>query len=151
MENRMTIEKYIQNQATSEIEDNCLKSTQDFLKLLSSKWTINILYVLNKNSIKRFGELKKEIPGITSVMLSSTLRKLEKFDVISRKQFNSIPPQVEYFLTEKGKKTYLYFLWNRYMARKNLKYLIFYIINYNFKWKKIFNILIFNLINSVGS
>ena len=104
MENRMTIEKYIQNQAISGIEDNCLKSTQDFLKLLSSKWTINILYVLNKNSIKRFGELKKEIPGITSVMLSSTLRKLEKFDVISRKQLNSIPPQVEYFLTEKGKK-----------------------------------------------
>ena len=102
MENRMTIEKYIQNQAISDIEDNCLKSTQDFLKLLSSKWTINILYVLNKNSIKRFGELKKEIPGITSVMLSSTLRKLEKFDVISRKQFNSIPPQVEYFLTETG-------------------------------------------------
>ena len=56
MENRMTIEKYIQNQAISDIEDNCLKSTQDFLKLLSSKWTINILYVLNKNSIKRFGE-----------------------------------------------------------------------------------------------
>lgn len=56
MENRMTIEKYIQNQAISGIEDNCLKSTQDFLKLLSSKWTINILYVLNKNSIKRFGE-----------------------------------------------------------------------------------------------
>ena len=104
MENRMTIEKYIQNQAISGIEDNCLKSTQDFLKLLSSKWTINILYVLNKNSIKRFGELKKEIPGITSVMLSSTLRKLEKFDVISRKQFNSIPPHVDYFLTEKGKK-----------------------------------------------
>lgn len=104
MENRMTIEKYIQNQAISEIEDNCLKSTQDFLKLLSSKWTINILYVLNKNSIKRFGELKKEIPGITSVMLSSTLRKLENFGVISRKQFNSIPPHVDYFLTEKGKK-----------------------------------------------
>jgi len=82
MENRMTIEKYIQNQAISGIEDNCLKSTQDFLKLLSSKWTINILYVLNKNSIKRFGELKKEIPGITSVMLSSTLRKLEKFDEV---------------------------------------------------------------------
>ena len=104
MENKMVIEKYIQSKVTSELEDNCLKETQDFLKLLSGRCTINILYILNKKSIKRFGELKKEIPGITSVMLSSTLRKLENFGVISRKQFNSIPPHVEYFLTEKGKK-----------------------------------------------
>ena len=104
MENKMVIEKYIQSKVTSEIEDNCLKETQDFLKLLSGRWTINILYILNKKSIKRFGELKKETPGITSVMLSSTLRKLENFGVISRKQFNSIPPHVDYFLTEKGKK-----------------------------------------------
>ena len=44
MENKMVIEKYIQSKVTSEIEDNCLKETQDFLKLLSGRWTINILY-----------------------------------------------------------------------------------------------------------
>ena len=43
MENKMVIEKYIQSKVTSEIEDNCLKETQDFLKLLSGRWTINIL------------------------------------------------------------------------------------------------------------
>lgn len=42
MENKMVIEKYIQSKVTSEIEDNCLKETQDFLKLLSGRWTINI-------------------------------------------------------------------------------------------------------------
>ena len=50
----------------------------------------------------RFGELKKNINGITNTMLASSLRELEKDGLVSRMQFNEIPPRVEYSLTEKG-------------------------------------------------
>lgn len=50
----------------------------------------------------RFGQLKKLLGGITNTMLTATLRDLEKEGFISRKQFNEIPPHVEYSFTQKG-------------------------------------------------
>ncbi|MGX7737770.1 winged helix-turn-helix transcriptional regulator [Enterococcus faecalis] len=51
----------------------------------------------------RFGELKKQIPQVTNTMLTTTLRDLEQNNIVKRKQFNEIPPHVEYSLTDKGK------------------------------------------------
>ena len=50
----------------------------------------------------RFGELRKNIDGITNTMLASSLRELEKDGLVSRIQYNEIPPHVEYSLTEMG-------------------------------------------------
>ena len=51
----------------------------------------------------RFGELKNKIPNITNTVLSSTLRELEEAELVDRRQFNEIPPHVEYSLTQKGR------------------------------------------------
>ena len=51
----------------------------------------------------RFGELKKELGGITNTMLTSSLRELEQDGLVNRMQFNEIPPHVEYSLSDKGK------------------------------------------------
>ena len=50
----------------------------------------------------RIGELKKILNSITNTMLTNALRELEADGLICRKQFNEIPPHVEYSLTPKG-------------------------------------------------
>lgn len=73
------------------------------LLLLQGKWKSQVLYELCVNDIVRFGQLKKNLPCITNTMLTSTLRELEADGVIVRKQFNEIPPHVEYSFSQKGK------------------------------------------------
>ena len=70
--------------------------------IFEGKWNVQILFALFTFHALRFGELQKHVPGISKTMLSSTLRKLEEYGLVHREQFNEIPPQVEYSLTEGG-------------------------------------------------
>jgi Predicted transcriptional regulators len=72
------------------------------IAVLQGKWKNHILFVMCRYGTLRFGELKNKIPNITNTVLSSTLRELEEEELINRKQFNEIPPHVEYSLTKKG-------------------------------------------------
>lgn len=72
------------------------------MEVLGGKWKIVIIGHLF-TGIKRFGELKKLIPGITQKMLTQQLRELESDNLIHREVFKQIPPKVEYSLTEHGK------------------------------------------------
>lgn len=77
--------------------------TKDIMAVVMDKWSLFIIYNLAYYETLRFGELKNNISGISSRMLSVTLKKLEKHQVIERKAFAEIPPRVEYKLTEFGK------------------------------------------------
>ena len=68
----------------------------------------------------RYSELKRAIPGITGTMLSSSLKDLERDGLIVRRQYEEIPPRVEYFLTDKGKDLMPVFY---EMAKWGLKYI----------------------------
>jgi len=72
------------------------------LNILGGKWKILIIWQL-KDSAKRYGELKKSLPGVTHKMLTQQLRELEQDEIISRKVYSEIPPKVEYNLTLLGK------------------------------------------------
>lgn len=72
------------------------------LKIIGSKWTMNILHNLF-NGKKRFGELHKLLVGISSKTLSTRLQELEKEKIISKKVFAEVPLHVEYYLTQKGR------------------------------------------------
>jgi DNA-binding HxlR family transcriptional regulator len=52
-----------------------------------------------KNKTLRFGELRKEMEGITERMLTLQLRELEKDKLIIRKVYAEVPPKVEYRLS----------------------------------------------------
>ena len=80
---------------------NC--PVRPLLLMLQGKWKFQIIYELCIKDPIRFGELKKAIDGIKNTMLTTSLRELEKDGLVSRIQFNEIPPHVEYSLTEKGK------------------------------------------------
>ncbi len=74
------------------------------IEVLSKKWTLLILRQLNGSSKKRFNELLKEVVNITPRTLSKRLKELIKIKVIKKRQFNEIPPRVEYKLTESGRE-----------------------------------------------
>lgn len=68
---------------------------------MGGKWAFAIIYTLMDGK-KRFSELERSISGISTRMLVKELKSLEKSKIISRNAFASVPPTVEYSLTEKG-------------------------------------------------
>ena len=74
------------------------------LKVLCGPWTIYILHRLHHNGETRFGQLKRQMPGISSKMLTERLRTLEKAEIIYRHQVPTVPPQVTYGLTKEGRE-----------------------------------------------
>jgi DNA-binding HxlR family transcriptional regulator len=70
---------------------------------IGGRWKVLILYNLLKEK-KRYGELRKLMPGITEKMLIQQLRQLEADKLIERKAMPVVPPHVEYRLTKVGKE-----------------------------------------------
>ena len=73
------------------------------LDIIGQKWKLPIMWYLFENDTIRYNELKRKINGITSMMLTKSLKELEEYKLITRTQYNSIPPKVEYSLTKRGK------------------------------------------------
>lgn len=71
--------------------------------LLGGKWKLPIIHALVKRSPIRFKELEREISGVTPKMLTTQLRSLEKDGLVKREIFATVPPTVEYSLTEVGR------------------------------------------------
>ena len=74
------------------------------LRLLMGPWTTYILWVLTSNGPTRFGELKRRVPGISAKVLTERLRMLQDAEVIYRDFQPTIPPQVTYSLTMRGRE-----------------------------------------------
>ena len=72
------------------------------LRMLMGPWTTYILYQIHSNGPMRFGQLKKQMPGISAKMLTERLRMLENAGIMHREQEATIPPKVTYSLTSRG-------------------------------------------------
>lgn len=74
------------------------------LSIIGQKWKIPILWHLaDEDKPLRYNELKRSIPTITNIMLTKSLQELEEHNLIIRKQYEVVPPKVEYSLSERGK------------------------------------------------
>ena len=73
------------------------------LSLISGKYKMVILYCLMDFEIVRYNDLKRYIGTISHKTLSTSLKELEKDQLINRKEYPQIPPKVEYSLSERGK------------------------------------------------
>ena len=72
------------------------------MSMLEGKWKFAILYVLSAQGTLRFKELERAIPEISSRMLTKDLKHLEQKGIVDRKAYATIPPKVEYSLTDIG-------------------------------------------------
>lgn len=71
--------------------------------VLKCKWTIAIVNGLNAGQ-NRPSVLQRELPGLTSKVLTDRLKKLESFGLVERQAFAEVPPRVEYTLTAQGQE-----------------------------------------------
>ena len=79
-------------------EDCGVRDVQD---RLGDKWTVHVVVELASGT-RRFKELQRLVTGISQRMLTLTLRRLERDGLVTRTVHPTIPPQVEYTLTETG-------------------------------------------------
>jgi len=79
---------------------NCPSRT--VLDHVTSKWGVLVIIALSQQDL-RWGELRRTIEGISEKMLASTLRTLEADGLVNRAAQATIPPRVDYSLTELGR------------------------------------------------
>ena len=79
------------------------------LQYIGGRWKTIILYYLSSGT-RRFGELAARIPPISRKVLTQQLKELERDGLITRQEFDSTLPHVEYSLTELGKSLSSVFL-----------------------------------------
>ena len=70
--------------------------------VIGGRWRTVLLSHL-KEGVHRYGELRRRTPGISEKMLCQRLRELEADGLISRRDRGSVPPHVEYELTDEGR------------------------------------------------
>jgi DNA-binding HxlR family transcriptional regulator len=78
-------------------------SLSDVLAIIGGKWAMPIIYHLSKGTM-RFKELERSVEGINTRMLVKELRNMEVNGIITREVFATVPPTVEYTLTNKGER-----------------------------------------------
>jgi DNA-binding HxlR family transcriptional regulator len=72
------------------------------LSRIGDKWSVLVVILLGREPL-RFNELKRRIGGISQRMLTFTLRGLERDGLVSRAVHHTVPPRVEYALTDLGR------------------------------------------------
>ncbi|MDG9690137.1 winged helix-turn-helix transcriptional regulator [Streptomyces mutabilis] len=69
---------------------------------VANKWALLIIEALGERTL-RFSELRNEVEGVSHKMLTQNLRMLERNGLLERKVYPTVPPRVEYTLTEPGR------------------------------------------------
>lgn len=72
------------------------------LDLAGARWTIDVVTTLRDNRM-RFNQIAQAVEGVSQKQLTSTLRSLQRHGFVVRVAFATIPPRVDYELTELGR------------------------------------------------
>jgi DNA-binding HxlR family transcriptional regulator len=76
--------------------------TRQVLDLIADKWTVLIIRRLADGTL-RFAQLRRSVDGISQKVLTNLLRNLERDGIVTRRIYASVPPKVEYSLTNLGR------------------------------------------------
>jgi DNA-binding HxlR family transcriptional regulator len=94
----MSVE-HIQMPVSLELEEDC--PVREVLDRVGDKWSVLVMVLLGQR-IHRFNELHRAIDGISQRMLTLTVRNLERDGLVKRTVYATVPPRVDYELTELG-------------------------------------------------
>jgi DNA-binding HxlR family transcriptional regulator len=83
------------------VSADCRKVSQ-VLARVGDKWTVLVVMTLGEGS-RRFSEIKRSVGGISQRMLTLTLKGLERDGMVTRTVFATVPPRVDYALTDLGR------------------------------------------------
>jgi DNA-binding HxlR family transcriptional regulator len=85
----------------SHLDSDC-RGVASILARVGDKWTVFVIRLLGEGPL-RFNEIKRKVDGISQRMLTLTLRGLERDGLVTRTVFPTIPPRVDYELTDLGR------------------------------------------------
>ncbi|GAA5168252.1 MULTISPECIES: winged helix-turn-helix transcriptional regulator [Amycolatopsis] len=88
---------------TAQLTEAC--PIAEVLDHVAGKWSIGVLVAAAHGPV-RFTELEREVAGISRRMLTLTLRKLERDGLLVRTVYPTVPPKVEYSLTDMARELY---------------------------------------------
>jgi DNA-binding HxlR family transcriptional regulator len=77
-------------------------ASRTVLDVIANKWT-NLVVCALRDRPMRFGEMRRRLEGVTQKMLTQTLRALERNGLVTRTMYPTIPPRVDYALTDLGR------------------------------------------------
>jgi len=83
-------------------ESSDCRGVASILARVGDKWSVFVIMLLG-NGPRRFNEIKRMVGGISQRMLTLTLRGLERDGLVTRTVFPTIPPRVDYELTDLGR------------------------------------------------
>jgi DNA-binding HxlR family transcriptional regulator len=83
------------------LESDC-RGVASILARVGDKWSVFVIMLLGGGP-RRFNEIKRMVGGISQRMLTLTLRGLERDGLVTRTAFPTIPPRVDYELTDLGR------------------------------------------------
>jgi DNA-binding HxlR family transcriptional regulator len=89
------------NETVLPIDQGDCQRISGILARIGDKWTVLIIMVLQQRP-HRFNEIKRAVGGISQQMLTRTLKNLERDGMVDRTVYPTVPPQVEYALTDLG-------------------------------------------------
>lgn len=99
----MAYEDYTEALRSGELTPDDICPVIYVMGIIGAKWKIPILWHLADEGTLRYNELKRGVVGITNIMLTKCLRELEDHGLVKREELGTIPPHVEYSLTERAK------------------------------------------------
>ena len=86
----------------SSAREDC-RGLAQIIDRVGDKWTVMVVGHLSDHQVLRFNALMRLIPGVSHRMLTLTLRGLERDGLVSRTAYATVPPRVDYALTELGR------------------------------------------------
>lgn len=85
-----------------DVDGTCYCPLTGVIDTLSRKYTIQLVSIIGAHESLRFVEIEEHLPTASTSTISKRLDELEKAGLVSRTQYNEIPPRVEYASTEDG-------------------------------------------------